>query len=56
MTLEQAAVFGAEALAKVDAGEPTTMAEDKVVLRMIGRKITQSVEAERAAKRDLVPA
>lgn len=57
--LQRAAVFGAEALAKVDAGEPTTWAEDKVVLRMIGNQITRSVEAERAAAvagRELVPA
>lgn len=54
--LERAAVFGAEALAKLDAGEPTTKAEDTVVLRMIGRKINQSVAAERAAKRELIPA
>jgi hypothetical protein len=57
--LEAAAVFGAEALAKVDAGVPTTPAEDKIVLMAISREVRRGVEAEQAAAtigRELIPA
>jgi hypothetical protein len=60
MTVEQerAAVFGAAALAKVEAGELTTPQEDKIVLSMIGQKMARSIEAGRvaAATRELVAA
>lgn len=56
MTVEQAAVFGAQAWEKAGSGKALTGAESKAVLRTIGQQISRNVEAERAPDRELVPA
>jgi len=55
----QAAVFGAMAMAKKNAGEPTTEQEDQIILGGIGRAFMLKVEAgrrEQAAAQELIAA
>jgi hypothetical protein len=54
--LERAALFGATAILKSKAGEPTTDAEDKIILGSMGYRVMRAVEIHRAAERELVAA
>ena len=60
MTVEQdsAVMFGAMAMSKAQAGEPTTPEEDRFVIRTIGLRAQRhaAAAAERASQSQLVPA
>ena len=53
---EKAATFGALAMAKVKAGEPTTREEDRCVVQAIFAKACRHAAAERAQQREMVAA